>query len=306
MRFIAVASAFLITALFTAPPASATLVGETVETVRSTVKSVQGAVNEPPAPSAPSAPSAAPAATTPPPAPAPPAPVKAPLDRASAPSSAGSGSDAPSADGVTGAAGDAVKNVVGSVTGAAAETVKRAPAPSGGSLPGGGGQVLGLEREDHASAPDAGPDAVGASSSATEAGAHEARRAGDIAPSTSLSVTAGKVVALRRWIARIWPGIPLIGRGPAARAIEAGLLEPAATTAGQLLFAAALATAAVGDSPLATDDPPAAKDRYTDLLGVMSTDWKKALYWIALGVLLALLAFAVWRDFQPALRPRVR
>lgn len=91
-----------------------------------------------------------------------------------------------------------------------------------------------------------------------------------------------------------------------ARVIEAGLLYPAAATVGPLLLAAASATAAAANSPLATQ-PPTANGRYTDLLGVMSsTDWKKVLYRIALAVLLVLLAFTVWREFRPALRPGVR
>lgn len=116
-------------------------------------------------------------------------------------------------------------------------------------------------------------------------------------------------MALQRWLAHVWPGIALIGGdaggGAVAEAIEAGLLDPAAATVGELLLATVSATTTAGDSPLATL-PPAARDRYTDLLGAMSTDWKKILYRIALAVLLALLAFTVWKEFKDALRPRLR
>ncbi|HWM64471.1 MAG TPA: hypothetical protein VNP96_10855 [Solirubrobacterales bacterium] len=147
---------------------------------------------------------------------------------------------------------------------------------------------------------------IGTASSAPTASEHRARRASDIASGNSLSVAAGQVVALQRWLTRIWPGIPLLGGDAGGgSALEAGLLDSAAATVGQVLFAFASAATATGSSPLAVR-PPTANDRYTDLLGAMPTDWKKIFYRIAIAVLLALLAFTVWREFRHALHPRVR
>ncbi len=35
-------------------------------------------------------------------------------------------------------------------------------------------------------------------------------------------------------------------------------------------------------------------------------DWKKIAYLAVMAALLALLAFTIWREFRPALRPRAR
>lgn len=313
--------AVLVWSVAVVPVASASLVEKTTDTVRSTVNSIEGVLNDPPVPSPPSA---SPPTTSPatPPAPAlPPVPARPPTAQAPAstpsdsgtptPSGSGGGGNVPSADGVSAA----VRDVAGAATGAVTRAARQAPGSvggdDGGPVSSGGGSVSSLRREgyqDDAGATKARSRALDAEPGAAEASAHPASRATDVAPSTSLAIAVGEVVELQRWLTHVWPAIALGGEAggaaSAVRALGASLLEPAAATIDRLLFAAAAATTASGSSPLAASSPP--NDRYSELLGMMSTDWKKILYRIALAVLLALLVFTVWKEFRPALRPRVR
>jgi hypothetical protein len=291
-RVALVAGAILAGAVPGVSSAAATPVGEVMGVVDETVKSVQAAPN-----AAPSLPSPPPPPATPPtrsiPA-APRLPDKLPTQATPAPAPRHSPSpssppnnpgavDVPSAvDRTVGAA----RNTVEAVTSTGAETTK--PATSA--------------RKDGTGAPafqggaDAGPS-------------NASPRAIRTGPNAPLSIAAAKVVALQRWVARIWPAISLggsgAGRGSTARAMMMDLFRPAAAVIARVLSLSTSITPAAGGWPFA-GHPGTGRDPQNGLPSSLAADGSKIVYLVTLTALLSLLAFTVWREFRSALRPRVR
>jgi hypothetical protein len=280
-RIALVAGAILIGLVSSAPTASATLMGEVADTVGSTVESVDATPN-----AAPSLPSAMPPAT--PPAPvatpaAPQAPVKLQTEAAPtpSPSPSSSGVNVPSADGIAGAA----RNSVGSATSTSKEATQQVAASARND----GSQVSTPPNGRDAGASNATPHAIGTPSSAPP------------------SITAAKVAPLRRWLARIWPAIPLgggAGRGWAARVIW-DLFRPAAAPTARLLSLAPLVARTASDSPFAGHPGTAIAPQLALPNAPAFADGKRTIYRIVLAALLALLAFTIWREFRSSLRPGV-
>jgi hypothetical protein len=283
-RIVLVAGAILIGSVSSVPAASATLVGEVGDTVGSTVEAVDAAPN-----AAPPLPSAMPPAT--PPAPiaapaAPQAPVKSQTEaaptRSPSPSPSRSGVNVPSVDGIAGVA----RNSVGSVTSTGKKTTQQvvASARNDGSRvstpPNGPGPGAGASRVT--------PRAIGTQSSAPP------------------SITAAEVAASQRWLARIWPAIPLGGGAGQAWAAVGDLFRPAAAAAARLLFLAPLVARAASDSPFVGHPGTANAPQLALPNAPASADGARIIYLIVLAALLALLAFTIWREFRSALRPRVR
>jgi hypothetical protein len=293
------AGAFLIASVLSAPLAAATPIGKAVGNPAAAVPSL------PASPSAtPSLPSAAPPATPPAPPVATPATPKAPANlppkatpapspsptspRGTAtpsPPPTGSGVDVPADVPAVERRARGTAKAVGSVPSAAKETLEGA-APSRIA----GGRAPILQNGQDAGASEAAPRAIGGSS-------------------TPPSIRAAEVAPLRRWLARIWPAIPLgggAGSGWAARLIAGDLFRPPAAAIARLLSLVPPITRAPGDSPFA-GHPGAANAPQPDLPNPLAgTDGTKIVYLAVLAVLLALLAFTIWREFRSALRPRVR
>jgi hypothetical protein len=284
------ASAFLLGSLSGAPSASATLVGKAAGPGNGIVDSVGPTVTSVSAPTAPSLPSA----TSPsqPQAPAPVAPqlpqgaVKPPTEATQATppsSSASSGAGGAFVDGIAGAA----RNRVGSVTRADEKTAARrtasAHSDSGSTSVSQGGAGASLPR------------------ATTDAG-------GSV-PGAPLSIPAADIAAAERWIARVWPGIPLGGgaggTGPLGGAASA-LLHPAVLAATQLLALVPSLLQRAGDSPSAIPPATANTPELTLSDASVSTDWMKVVYLVTLIVLLALLAFTIWKEMGPVLRASMR
>jgi hypothetical protein len=281
-RIVLVAGAILIGSVCSAPSASAALVGEVTDTVGATVEAVDAAPN-----AAPSLPNAIPPAT--PPAPsatpaAPQAPVKFQTEAAPtpSPSPSSSGVNVPSVDGIARVA----RNSVGSVTSIGKKTTQ---------------QVVASTRYDDSR--------VSTAPNAPDAGANKATpRAVGIPSGAPPSVTAAKVAASQRWLARIWPAIPLgggVGQVWAARLVG-DLFRPAAAAAARLLFLAPLVARAARDSPLVRHPGTANAPHLALPNAPASADGTRIIYLIALAALLALLALTIWREFRIALRPGVR
>jgi hypothetical protein len=133
-------------------------------------------------------------------------------------------------------------------------------------------------------------------------------RATGTTPSAPPSIAAGEVAALQRWFARIWPAIPLgggAGRGWAARVIG-DLFRPVPAATVRLLFLTPLVARAGGDSPFVGHPGTANAAQLALPNAPAPADGERIIYLIALAALLALLAFAIWREFRSALRPGVR
>lgn len=282
-----------------APPASAELVKaelvrEVTDAVGSTVKAVEAGADA--VPSLPSTP-APPSPPKPPshvaiPAVPPRASEKPPV-KAQAPSPAraeaapGSGAepgsaDPPSVDGLAGTARGAADSVIES----GSEALNRvAPAERGG-------------------ASTAAPRSGGAGVSQGAVG-RERRTA-----SSSQVVVRATGVAALRWLARIWPAVALGGDGSGgARAVSivaGGLVRPAlAAVAGLLLASSPILPTSV-DAPLAGHHGVAGASRSAPNPAPLPAEGGSFLYLIAMAVLLALLAFTVWREFRIALHPGLR
>jgi hypothetical protein len=188
----------------------------------------------------------------------------------------------PSVDGIAGVA----RNSVGSVASAGKETTQ---------------QVAASARNDgsRVSTPPNGPDA--GASKATP-------RAIGTPSSAPPSIAPAEVVAMQRWLARIWPAIPLgggAGRGWTARVIG-DLFRPVAAATARLLFLAPLAARATNDSPFGGHPGAAISPQLSPPNAPASADGQRIFYLIVLAALLALLAFTIWREFRSALRPGVR
>lgn len=270
----------------------AELVKEVTDTVGSTVRSVQAGAESIPSPPS----STTPAKPSKPSSPVPPPQASVgPPSSGSAPSppQADTGSRAksqapppPSADGVAGT----VRSTVDPVTGIGSEAVY-APATSershSGTVPaavaqdsGGAGAGKAIVRERR-----------------TQAGSAAAVRAGEVAP-------------LQRWLARVWPAVALggiwDGEVGEVEVLAGAMLRPAFAAVAGLLLASSPILPASGDAPLAGQQGVAGASRSAPASSpspsAVEGGWK-IVYLIAIGVLLALLAFTVWREFRVALHP---
>jgi hypothetical protein len=280
-------------------PVSAGIVKEATDRVESTVAAVDETVNAlppppkvVPSPPPPPSPSAAPRIPSRPAGNAPSAPTSETPQAPLLPQP-GSGKAAPSGDGISraaaGASGRAAAGASGSDTTAGGEAADRVA----GSRPDG--------------------DFPSARSSGDPAAAGEETRLGATAAArrSPLSVRPADVAAVRRWIARIWPGVPLGGGsdgGGILTAVGTELLRPAITAVARSLLAVAGVARAVGDggaSPVGTPAKPSAPHGF--LSNVASpTTWTQIPYLVAIAALLALLAFTIWREFRSALHPHPR
>jgi hypothetical protein len=273
------------------PTASARLVEETVDTVGSTVRSVQDSAD-----AVPLLPGTSPLGTPPSqaatPATLPQAPPQVPTKEPSTPSSrAGAGAAAlpPSAaDPRIDRVADAAQRVIDPVAGVGSE------AASGAAT---------SERSDEASA-TASPHRV--DRGASEAIVRERRRA-----SSHLAVGAAEVAALQRWLARVWPAISL---GPSG--VGAGVVGVIARDLFRSALVAATGALLVSSPilPSSGNVPPtghhgvagASRSAPQSLPAHTVGEGGKTLYLIALVGLLALMAFTVWREFRIALHPGSR
>ena len=293
-----VAGVILIGLVFSVPSASA-LLREAAGTVGSTVRSVQATANTPPSlPSLPRATPPVPRATPPATPAAPQAPGQLPTGATPmpSPSSAGSGGNVPSVNGIAGA----TRNSVGSVTGTRGETATQA-APSAGS------------DGDRASVPPSDPTGISKTTP----------RAIGTASSAPPSVSDAEVAALQRWFTRLWPAIALggseAGRDLVARLIEEDLFRPVVVVMTRLLSLVpptiqAAAIQAAADSP-PVRDPSLARHPVTaneepqlalpDVPAV-PVDEEQTLYLIAFVALLASLVFMLRGEFRSTFRAGVR
>jgi hypothetical protein len=120
------------------------------------------------------------------------------------------------------------------------------------------------------------------------------------------------VVALQRWLARVWPAIALgggeIGGGGAVEAIARDLFGPALAAIGGVLLASSPIFPTSGDLPLGGRHGVAGASRSApgQPLVPAAGDGGGTLYLIAIVGLLVLLGFTVWREFRIALHPRLR
>jgi hypothetical protein len=270
-----------------APSASAGPVEDVVDTVGSTVKSVEATGVVPTLPSTtPPAKPPSPAAT-----PAPSAPAQAPLQPpsgkppAAPPRSGADPADPPAVDGVGGAA----QRVLDSVSGAGSEAATGPAAP---------------ERRD---------DPVTAPQHRADRGADESMvRGGRTASSPPVAVRAAEVAALRRWLARVWPAVALggngVGRTGVVEVIVGDLLRPALAAVTGLLLTSSPILPTGGDPPLTGQHGVAGASRSTPAPPPLpaAAEGGSVLYLIAIAGLLGLLAFTVWREFRIALHPRLR
>jgi hypothetical protein len=267
-------AAILMGSVSAAPSASATPGEEVAGTADATVKSVHQAASN----AAQSLPSAVPPATAPAPPPPPQVPIQQPAQTSKpTPAPTGSGADVPSAKRTAGTARDSV-----SVSSTGGETTKRVT-----SARENGGRTSAFQNR-----PDAGASKAVPVNTPSRAPA---------------SIKPAEVAALQRWFFHIWPAIPLGGdgvdRGGAARVLMGDLLRPAAAAIARLLPLAPPITAASGDSPLG-EHPGTANTRQPALPDApAAATGGKLIYLVALVVLLALLAFTIWREFRAVLRP---
>lgn len=264
--------------------ASAGVVKEATNRVGSTVDSVEdtaaGAI--PPLPKAPPPP-APPAPPAPPPPLAPPRATPKPPVTPPPPSSRSDPSaDAPSTDGTAAAAGRST-GAPGGLGGEASSRV--GPTRSEGGVSG--------------SVPSERSAAAGKARPGTAA-------------RTPLSVRPAEVAAAGHWIARVWPAIALDGGGagqaPIVTTVGEALLRPAIAVATRSLQAVAGVARAVGydDAPPAGSSPAPDAQRGSLPNVAAPADWEKIPYLVAMAAILALLAFAIWREFRSALPPYAR
>lgn len=295
------AAAVMLIGAVPVPTASAGLVKDVVDTVGSTVKSVQAspnAVPPPPSTTPPAKPPEPPSAAAAP-APPPRAPVKLPSKEPSpSPSRAEAGSrsevgsvDPPSRDGV----GRAVQNTVDSVTSITNEATSRAAKTS--------------ERSNNDGPERSGNGAAMAPQHRADQDASEAIvRRSRTASSPPVAVRAAEVAALQRWLARVWPAIALgggeISRVGAVEVIAGGLFPPALAAIAGVLLASSPVPLTSGDPPLGGDQGVAGASRSAPALPAPAAgEGGGIVYLIAIAGLLALLGFTVWREFRVALHP---
>jgi len=146
-----------------------------------------------------------------------------------------------------------------------------------------------------------------------EAGASEAVvRERRQASSPPLAIRAAEVAAWQRWLARVWPAIPLGGSGVIGIGIDAGdLFRPALAVVTGLLLASSPILPTSGDVPASGDVPLAGHHGVAGISRAtpnpppapVAAEGGRVLYLIAMAALLALLAFTVWREFRIALHP---
>jgi hypothetical protein len=274
-RSVLVAGAVLVALASSASSASATLTGDVVESVGSTVESVETVPQAAPVPSA-VPPAPVPSAVPPAPPVAPqPSPQVQP-EAATTPSR--SADEVPVSTKLAGVA----KNAVGSVAGSGAEARRQAPA-----------SVVSDDGDSY-------------SNGSTPVSSKTADRAARAVPSAPPSIGAAKEAPLHRWLARVWPAISLGGgdRGWLAGPL-ATLLRPAVAAA------ARMGSVIPSNAPVARDFRPVAKPdsasaaRPTSPDAAASIEGGKAFYFVALAALSVLLAFTIWREFRAALRPGV-
>lgn len=258
----------------TVPSASATPAGEVVGTAGATVGSVKATPNT--VPSSPSAPVPAPVPT--------PATPSIKAKPAPTPTSRKSGADVPSARGIAGPG----RNPAGSATSTSKETTKRATpsARNDGGRP---------------SASQSAPD---------EGASRPTSRATGTAPNPPPSIRAAQVVALRRWLAYVWPAIALGGsgadRGWMARPGAAGLVHPSVAAIARVLSPVPPIGQASGAAPLAGRPGTANVPQPALPDASRATDGTEIVYLAIFIALSALLAFTLWREFRSVLRPRAR
>lgn len=135
-------------------------------------------------------------------------------------------------------------------------------------------------------------------------------------PKGSAGVAAASIAAAGRWLAYVWPGIPVSAGGgltSAVGSIVAGLLRPAALGVARLLaFSPSLAAVGGGDPVLAANPAPAggpAADgpKVPALLDVPAEwPWKTALFLVVMVLLLVLLTVTFRRELGPSARVRPR
>lgn len=116
-----------------------------------------------------------------------------------------------------------------------------------------------------------------------------------------------------RWLARVWPGIALDGRDADGGVLveAADLFRPALAGIARALAAIPAIGRPAADLPFAGSPAPAgapatANDPQATLSDVSAADWKDVFYVAALVLLLALLAFTLWKEMGPALRAGLR
>lgn len=270
----------------------AELVREVTDTVGSTGRSVQAGAESIPSPPS----STTPAKPSKPssPEPSPQASVEPPSKGSvPSPSQAETGSRAkshapppPSADGAAGS----VRSTVDSVTGVGSEAVNaRATSEHSGDVPAAVAQ-----------------DGGRANANADEVPIRE-RRTGASPP---VAVRPAEVAAFQRWLARVWPAVALGGiwggEVGEVEVLAGAMLRPALAAVTGLLLASSPILPASGDAPLAGQQGVAGASRSAPASSpsptVVEGGWK-LVFLIAIGVLLALLAFTVWREFRAALHP---
>jgi hypothetical protein len=185
-------------------------------------------------------------------------------------------------------------------TGEAARS--EAPAHATGGPPSEGGQASATRKETKKSGSEA--------FSGNEAFSPVDRKA---TSSPSLSIEGAEVAALRRWIARVWPGIPLDGGGIELGAwgvaLGADLFRPLVADATELLPPVSLVAQVTDDAPLATRPATAEASKSPVLSSPPASvdgDGKKIVYFAAFAALLALLLSTVGAEFRSAFRARLR
>jgi hypothetical protein len=274
------------------PTASAGLVKEAADAVGSTVRSVQAGPNAVPLLPSTSPPAAAPApAQAETPAPPPQAPAQEPSPP---PSKASAGAvDPPPASAPNppvDRVGGAAQSVVDSVTSTGNEAASRAATSERNNAPPATAPSHRLER------------------GASEAATRERRKAS----SPPLAVRPAEVAALQRWLAYVWPAVPLGGSGVigagVAGVVAEDLFGPALAAVTGVLLASSPILAASGDAPLAGHHGVAGASRSAPHPAPVpaAAEGGNVLYMIAMVGLLAVLAFTVWREFRIALHPGVR
>jgi hypothetical protein len=280
--------ALLIGSVFGAPSASATPVKDVAGAAKGAVDSVGSTVTpDPGTPPPPSLPDVAPPARPQAPAvtrPLPPKPVKPPTEATPSPqrSTNGPSADTPPAGGIAGTA----RNLADAVSDADRKGAKGAASSRTAGDSASARQGAGAASEPKATAGTTG-SVLGA----------------------PLAVTPSEIAAAEQWLARIWPGIPLGGStgetGPLGGAVSA-LLRPAVLAATQLLSLVPSILQRASDFPSTIPPATANTPEMTLSDALAPTDWMKVVYLVTLIVLLAVLAFTIWKEMGPVLRANLR
>jgi hypothetical protein len=124
------------------------------------------------------------------------------------------------------------------------------------------------------------------------------------------AVAAAGIAAAERWLAHVWPGVPLSSLPDQTLAIggvAVGLLRPTAGAARLLVLAAPLAELARDRAPVDGPQPQPSSDPRLSLFGAsVSAAWKEVLFLVALALFAGAMTFTFWREKGPAPRIRLR